>query len=43
MLIRAWAPMFRISMGIPRAELEQMSVPEMLDHIEYLQEVNRGE
>lgn len=30
-------------MGIPRAEFELMSVPEMLDHIEYLQEVNRGD
>lgn len=29
-------------MGIPRAELEDMSVPEMVEHIEYWQEVNRG-
>lgn len=34
--------MFRISMGIPRAELESMSVPQMLDHLDYLEGVTSG-
>jgi len=39
-LVRAWAPMFRISMGIPRPELEAMSVPVMLEHLDYLKGVS---
>lgn len=42
MLVRAWAPMFRIEMGVPRAELESMSVPVMLEHLDYLREVSDG-
>lgn len=35
-----WAPMFAISMGIPRAEMGMMSVPTMVDHVDYWLMVN---
>lgn len=31
----AWAPMFAISLGIPRGQMMDMSVPEMVDHVDY--------
>lgn len=31
----AWAPMFAIGMGIPRAQMLDMSVPEMVDHVDW--------
>lgn len=42
MLVRVWAPMFRISMGIARTELELMSVPVMLEHLDYLEAMHDG-
>lgn len=35
MLVDAWAPMFAISLGIPRRDMLDMSVPEMADHVDY--------
>ncbi len=35
MLTDAWGPLFAISMGIPRGQMLDMSVPEMVDHVEY--------
>lgn len=34
--------MFRVALGIGRAELESMSVPEMVDHLEYWRGVSDG-
>lgn len=40
-LLDAWAPMFAISLGIPRAQMEAMSVPELVDHLDYWNETHR--
>jgi hypothetical protein len=34
-LVDAWAPLFAISMGIPRSQMLDMSVPVMVDHVEH--------
>jgi hypothetical protein len=41
-LLDAWAPMFRVTMGVSRQELLDMSVPDMIDHMDYWTEMNRG-
>lgn len=38
----AWAPMFVVTMGVNRGQLEDMSVPEMVDHVDYWHSMNRG-
>lgn len=35
MLADAWAPMFAVDMGIPRGQMLDMSVPEMVDHVDH--------
>jgi len=40
-LADAWAPMFAVSMGIPRGQMLDMSVPEMVEHIDWWAETNR--
>jgi hypothetical protein len=34
--------MFAIQLGIARGPMEDMSVPEMVDHVDYWLELNRG-
>lgn len=31
----AWAPLFAVSLGIRRRDMLEMSVPEMVEHVEY--------
>lgn len=38
-----WAPVFAVSLGIPRAQMAAMSVPEMVDHLDYWHENRRSE
>jgi hypothetical protein len=38
-LADAWAPMFAIVLGIDRDHLLDMSVPEMVDHVDYWSEM----
>lgn len=38
MLLDAWAPLFAVDMGIPRAQMELMSVPELVDHADWYNE-----
>jgi hypothetical protein len=40
-LIRMWAPVFTITMGISRSDMLDLSIPEMVDHLDYLAEVRR--
>lgn len=42
MLADSWAPMFRLVLGIGRAEMLDMSVPEMVDHLDYWDEMTRS-
>ena len=39
MLTDAWAPMFALCLGIDREHMEAMSVPEMVDHLDYWAEL----
>jgi hypothetical protein len=34
--------MFAVSLGIPRGQMEDLSIPEMVDHVDYWAEMNRG-
>jgi hypothetical protein len=34
--------MFVVTMGVNRGQLEDMSVPEMVDHVDYWHSMNRG-
>ena len=34
--------MFAIRMGVGRSALEAMSVPQMVDHVDYLNTMNEG-
>jgi hypothetical protein len=40
--VDAWAPMFAVALRIPRDRMEDLSVPEMVDHVDYWAEMNRG-
>lgn len=42
MLVDAWAPLFAINMSIPRDQMLDMSVPQMVDHVEYWAAVTEG-
>lgn len=37
----AWAPLFVVAMGVNRDRLEGMSVPEMVDHVDYWHSMSR--
>jgi hypothetical protein len=43
MLVREWTPMFRILMGVSRSDLLDMSVPEMVDHVDYYRETREAQ
>jgi hypothetical protein len=34
--------MFAVSLGIPRGQMVRMSLPEMVDHVDYWHETTRG-
>lgn len=36
--MRTWGPMFTVRFGIPPYRLGLLSVPQMVDHVEYLME-----
>lgn len=36
-----WAPMFVVTMGVGKEQLLDMSVPEMVDHVDYWTAMNR--
>jgi len=40
-LLDAWAPVFAVSLGIPRGQMEEMSIPLLVDHLDYWNE-SRG-
>jgi len=37
--VDTWAPMFAIGLGIPRSQMEELSVPEMVDHVDFWTEL----
>lgn len=42
MLVTAWAPMFAVTLGISRDQMIDLSVPEMVDHLEYWAKLTEG-
>jgi hypothetical protein len=40
-LLDAWAPLFAVNLGIPRPQMEDMSVPLLVDHLDHWNE-SRG-
>lgn len=42
MLLNAWAPMFAVQLGVSRDRMEAMSVPEMVDHVDYWADLTRS-
>jgi hypothetical protein len=40
--VNTWAPIFAIQMGIPLRYLEDLSVPQMVDHLDHWHEIMRG-
>jgi hypothetical protein len=41
-LVETWAPMFAVSLGIPRTQMVELSVPQMVDHVDYWAETTKG-
>lgn len=41
-MVRAWYPEFRVMLGVGREEMLDLSIPEMVDLIDYYREVQRG-
>jgi hypothetical protein len=39
-LLDAWAPVFAVSLGIGREQMEDMSVPLLVDHLDYWHEIH---
>lgn len=42
MLVNAWMPMFAVSLRIPYGQMVELSVPQMVDHVDYWAETMRG-
>jgi len=39
-LLDAWAPVFAVSLGIDRDQMEAMNIPQMVDHLDYWHEIH---
>lgn len=42
-LIRMWSPVFTIEMGISRSDMLDLSIPEMVDHLDYFKEMRQAQ
>jgi hypothetical protein len=40
--VDAWAPVFAVSLGIPRGQMDDLSVPQMVDHLDYWHDTMKG-
>jgi hypothetical protein len=41
--VEAWAPLFAVSLGIPWGQMVDLSVPQMVDHVDHWADMKRGE
>lgn len=42
-LLDAWAPSFAVSLGISREQMEGLSIPGLVDHLDYFNETHGGQ
>lgn len=38
----AWAPMFAVSLGVPRDQMVDLSIPQMVDHVDWWTELRKA-
>jgi hypothetical protein len=40
--VETWGPLFAVALRIPRDQMVELSIPEMVDHVDYWAEMNKG-